>query len=91
MTWNVDYGATESDQLPCATGSNKFCYPIPLTAPIEGGPSADTDSDRHVLYIDTAGAPNNCTLYELYNAQIPLAPRAGLRPTARSFTSDRTR
>ena len=71
MTWNVDYGATESDQLPCATGSNKFCYPIPLTAPIEGGPSADTDSDRHVLYIDAAGAPNNCTLYELYNAQNP--------------------
>ena len=71
MTWNVDYGATESDQLPCATGSNKFCYPIPLTAPIEGGPTADTGSDRHVLYIDTAGAPNNCTLYELYNAQNP--------------------
>jgi hypothetical protein len=71
ITWNVDYGATESDQLPCATGSNKFCYPIPLTAPIEGGPAASTDSDRHVLYIDTAGAPNNCTLYELYNAQNP--------------------
>jgi hypothetical protein len=71
MTWNVDYGATESDQLPCTTGSNKFCYPIPLTAPIEGGASADTGSDRHVLYIDTAGAPNNCTLYELYNAQNP--------------------
>jgi len=71
MTWNVDYGATESDPLPCPTGSNQFCYPIPLTAPIEGGPSADTGSDRHVLYIDTAGAPNNCTLYELYNAQNP--------------------
>jgi hypothetical protein len=24
-----------------------------------------------VLYLDTAGAPNNCTLYELYNAQNP--------------------
>jgi hypothetical protein len=24
-----------------------------------------------VLYIDTAGAPSNCTLYELYNAQNP--------------------
>ncbi|MGB8298923.1 MAG: hypothetical protein WCG85_26130 [Polyangia bacterium] len=71
MTWNVDYGATESDPLPCASGGNKFCYPIPLTAPIEGGPTADTGSDRHVLYIDTAGAPNNCTLYELYNAQNP--------------------
>ena len=71
MTWNVDYGATESDKLPCPTGTNQFCYPIPLTAPIEGGPSASTDSDRHVLYIDTAGAPSNCTLYELYNAQNP--------------------
>jgi hypothetical protein len=71
MTWNVGWGATDSDQLPCATGGNKFCYPIPLTAPIEGGPTASTDSDRHVLYIDTAGAPNNCTLYELYNGQNP--------------------
>jgi hypothetical protein len=71
MTWNVDYGATESDPLPCATGSNQFCYPIPLSADIEGGRDADTGSDRHVLYIDTAGAPNNCTLYELYNAQNP--------------------
>jgi len=71
MTWNVDYGATDSDPLPCASGGNKFCYPIPLTAAIEGGPGADTGSDRHVLYIDTAGAPNNCTLYELYNAQNP--------------------
>jgi hypothetical protein len=71
MTWNVDYGATESDPLPCASGGNQFCYPIPLTAAIEGGPTADTGSDRHVLYIDTAGAPNNCTLYELYNAQNP--------------------
>jgi hypothetical protein len=71
MTWNVDYGATDSDKLACPTGSNLFCYPIPLTAPIEGGPTASTDSDRHVLYIDTAGAPNNCTLYELYNAQNP--------------------
>ena len=71
MTWNVDYGATESDPLPCTSGGNQFCYPIPLTAAIEGGPTADTGSDRHVLYIDTAGAPNNCTLYELYNAQNP--------------------
>ena len=71
VTWTADWGPTESDQLPCPTGTNKFCYPIPLTAPIEGGPSADTDSDRHVLYLDTAGAPDNCTLYELYNAQNP--------------------
>ncbi len=71
ITWTADWGPTESDKLPCPTGGNQFCYPIPLTAPIEGGPSASTDSDRHVLYIDTAGAPGNCSLYELYNAQNP--------------------
>src|SRR5205814_6444348 len=40
--------------------------PIPLDAPIEGGPCAD--GDRHVLVVQ-AGA---CMLYELYNAK-PLA------------------
>ena len=38
-----------------------FCYPIPTTAQIEGGPGAN--GDNHVLYLDTTGAPNNCTLY----------------------------
>ncbi len=71
ITWSASWGATESDTSPCPTGTNQFCYPIPLGAPIEGGPSASTGSDRHVLYIDTAGAPSNCTLYELYNAQNP--------------------
>ncbi len=59
----------ESDQNACPSGGGQFCYPIPLTAPIEGGPGASSGDDRHVLYIDTAGGPNNCTLYELYNAQ----------------------
>ncbi len=71
ITWSASWGPSESDPLPCPTGSNQFCYPIPLTAPIEGGAGASTDSDRHVLYIDTTGAPANCTLYELYNAQNP--------------------
>jgi len=71
ITWTASWGASESDPLPCPTGGNRFCYPIPTTAPIEGGPGADPDADRHVLYIDTAGAPDNCTLYELYNAQNP--------------------
>ena len=71
ITWTASWGPTESDPLPCPTGSNQFCYPIPRTAPIEGGSNAATDSDRHVLYIDTAGAPDNCTLYELYQAQNP--------------------
>jgi hypothetical protein len=46
-----------------------FCYPIPGTAPIEGGSGASMGADRHVLYVDTAGAPSGCTLYELYNTQ----------------------
>ena len=72
MTWTASWGPTESDVLPCPTGSNKFCYPIPVDVHlIEGGGRAATDADRHVLYIDTAGAPDNCTLYELYNAQDP--------------------
>jgi hypothetical protein len=37
-------------------------FPVPLSAPVEGGPSAD--GDRHVIAIDTV----NCVLYELYRA-----------------------
>lgn len=62
--------ADQSDKNPCPSGSGT-CYPIPTTAPIEGGPSAASDADRHVLYVDTSGAPGNCTLYELYNAKNP--------------------
>jgi len=68
MTWTATWGASESDKLPCSGGGD-FCYPIPSTVRIEGGPSASSGSDRHVLYLDTAGAPDNCTLYELYNTQ----------------------
>src|SRR6185503_3360340 len=39
-------------------------YPIPPDAPIEGGPNADPDGDRHVLVIETT----NCVLYELYQS-----------------------
>ena len=45
----------ESDNVP---------FPIPVNAPIEGGPASDPDSDRHVLVIETT----NCILYELYQA-----------------------
>ena len=62
---NITDWPDESDPAPCATGGGMFCYPIPLTAPVEN-PAED---DRHVLYLDTAGAPNNCTLYELYQGQ----------------------
>jgi hypothetical protein len=71
MTWTNGWGADESDPRPCPNGGGKFCYPIPLTAPIEGLPSAPADDDRHVLYVDTTGAPGHCTLYELYQAQRP--------------------
>ena len=71
LTWTESWGNTQSDKLPCPTGTNQFCYPIPRDARIEGGPNADTDADRHILYVDTAGGPDNCTLYELYLVQNP--------------------
>ncbi|MBC8290912.1 MAG: hypothetical protein H8E37_11415 [Planctomycetes bacterium] len=45
--------ADESDAGP---------YPIPPNPPIEGGPQADPDSDRHILMID----PKKKLLYELF-------------------------
>ncbi|MGH8873018.1 MAG: hypothetical protein ACRDWS_13720 [Acidimicrobiia bacterium] len=42
--------------------SNPGPYPIPATAPIEGGPSAL--GDRHVIVVDSA----DCALYELFYA-----------------------
>ena len=50
----VAYGG-ESDPGP---------YPIPADAPIEGGPKAPADSDRHVLVLDR----DHWKLYELYHA-----------------------
>ncbi len=38
-------------------------YPIPASAPIEGGPAGD--GDRHVLVIDR----DDCVLYELFDAR----------------------
>jgi hypothetical protein len=68
LTFSTSYGPLESDKLPCPGGGD-FCYPIPLTAAIEGGPGATATSDRHVLFLATDGAPDRCVLYELYNAQ----------------------
>ena len=48
----------ESDDGTATTKS----YPIPLSAPVEGGPSST--GDRHVIAVDTS----TCTLYELYRA-----------------------
>ena len=50
-----DY-ADESDPGP---------YPIPKEPPIEGGPNAPLDSDRHIMMIDR----DNWKLYELFNAR----------------------
>ncbi len=63
MTWTTSWGPRESDPLACPSGGGAFCYPIPTNAKVEGG------GDRHVLFLDTAGAPSNCTLYELFDAQ----------------------
>jgi len=37
-------------------------FPIPANAPVEGGPNASQNSDRHVLVIDKS----NCMLYEFW-------------------------
>jgi hypothetical protein len=54
------YGS-ESDRGP---------FPIPLSAPVEGG--ARAEGDRHVLAVDSA----DCVLYELYSA----FPKRGRHP-----------
>lgn len=69
IEWNTNYGPRESDKLPCPSGGNDFCYPIPLDAKIEGGSGASSGSDRHILFLAKNGAPDQCVLYELYNAQ----------------------
>ena len=50
-----------------ADESDRGRYPIPASAPIEGGSQAD--GDRHVLVVDR----DRCKLYELYDAR----PRDG--------------
>lgn len=62
MTWSEKWGPTDSDKLPCSDGY-QWCYPIPSSCKIEG------PSDSHLLYLDTAGAPDNCTLYELWETK----------------------
>jgi hypothetical protein len=56
--------ADESDPGP---------YPIPPDAPIEGGPDAPLDSDRHVIMVD----PQSKRLYELF--QVIRDPIVGWR------------
>ena len=49
-------------QFEYADESDAGPYPIPANPPIEGGPNAPADADRHVLMIDA----KNKKLYELY-------------------------
>ena len=49
-------------QFEYADESDAGPYPIPPNPPIEGGPNAPADADRHVLMIDA----KNKKLYELY-------------------------
>jgi hypothetical protein len=60
----VDGSTTEVDIVYTAYGdeSDPGPFPIPLDAPIEGGP--DSDGDRHAIAVDM----ENCKLYELYRA-----------------------
>lgn len=51
----VDYQAYDDESDPGP-------FPIPIDAPIEGGP--DSDGDRHVIAVDL----DACRLYELYRA-----------------------
>ncbi len=53
VTINYTAYGSESDPGP---------WPIPATAPVEGGP--DADGDRHVIVLDR----EECVLYELYRA-----------------------
>lgn len=53
-----DYG----DEPAVEEESDPGPYPIPLDAPIEGGP--DASGDRHVLVVQE----QSCTLFELYKA-----------------------
>ena len=55
--------------------SDKGKYRVPLSAPVEGGPSAD--GDRHVIVYDKA----RCKLYELYRA-FPQRQRSAGTPTS---------
>ena len=64
----IPYVVVKSDQkkVPVsfryADESDAGPYPIPPNPPIEGGPNADPDSDRHIIMID----PKAKKLYELF-------------------------
>lgn len=53
-----DAERNQIDKVACPTGTTgDTCYPIPLTAKSSDG--------KVLLFLDTNGAPNNCTVYEV--------------------------
>ncbi len=60
-------------------------YPVPLTAPIEGG--ASSTGDRHVLAVNTA----TCRLYEMYGAFPQTTQWNADSGAVFDFTSDKLR
>jgi len=56
----VTVGDTQnSDSLPCTGGGGAYCYPIPAGA---------VTSPQATIVLDTTGAPDNCTLFEVSTA-----------------------
>jgi hypothetical protein len=53
----------QSDPAACPGDASPFCYPIPPGAKVEAA-----SNGQHVLVLDTTGAPNDCTLYEIIGA-----------------------
>jgi hypothetical protein len=55
-----DFGSSGPN---CTVTATSGCYPFPPTAPVEAG------SDHHVLTLEADPTHNNCTLYEVWEAQ----------------------
>lgn len=57
-----DTERAQIDKVACPAGTTAdTCYPIPLTSK-----STFTKNDsKYLLFLDTTGAPNNCTVYEV--------------------------
>jgi hypothetical protein len=62
VTVSGDANSVEIEYTAYGEESDPGPFPIPLDAPIEGGP--DSDGDRHAIALDL----ENCKLYELYRA-----------------------
>jgi len=74
--WNVDYGATESDPLPCASGGNKFCYRFRSPLPSKAAPPPIPAATGMCSTSTPRARPAIAPIYELYNAQNPTGSSA---------------